>query len=227
MGKYRHELKFSISSKQAAILKKRLAMIMNIDANSYNSDHTYLIRSLYFDDINSTAYYEKLDGVEYRKKYRIRIYNNDDRFIRLEKKLKNNDLTSKQQTLIDKRIYQLLINKEFDKIDSRGNKLLETFIIDCKIKGLIPSVIVEYKRLAYTYPICDVRITFDEEVKSGIYNYDLFDENLPLYSVINPDTVILEVKFNEVLPESLAIILGTIPSCRQAVSKFAICRSVK
>ncbi len=227
MRKYRHELKFSISSPQAEILKSKLAILMAVDTNSYNQDNTYLIRSLYYDDINSTAYYEKLDGVEYRRKYRIRIYNNDDQFIRLEKKLKNNNLTSKDQTLIDKRTYQLLINKEFDKINSSGSKLLQEFIMECKLKGLIPSVIVEYKRLAYTYPICDVRVTFDEEIKSGLYDYDLFNKDLPLYGVIDPKKVVLEVKFNEVLPESLAIILATIPNCRQAISKFALCRSVK
>ena len=72
-----------ISKNTGEILKQKLKTIMDIDKNSYNEDNTYQIRSLYFDDPQNTAYYEKLDGVEYRKKYRIRIYNKYDNFIRL------------------------------------------------------------------------------------------------------------------------------------------------
>jgi hypothetical protein len=121
----------------------------------------------------------------------------------------------------------LLIDKEFDKIDTSNDELLSQFILDCKLKGLIPSVMVEYTRLAYTYPTCDVRITFDENIRSGRYGYDLLEKDMPLYTVLDPRTLVLEVKFYEVLPEHIAIILSTIPSIRKAVSKFALCRSVK
>ena len=84
MRKYRNEIKFIISKNIAEILKQRLSLIMDLDTNSFNDDNSYFIRSLYFDDEDSKAYYEKIDGVEYRKKYRIRIYNLDDKFIRLE-----------------------------------------------------------------------------------------------------------------------------------------------
>ena len=55
------------------ILKQRLNMVMDIDKNSVNLDNTYYIRSLYFDDPSSSAYYEKLNGVLYRTKYRINV----------------------------------------------------------------------------------------------------------------------------------------------------------
>ena len=86
--KYRHELKFKISNSAAEVLKQKLSLILGKDNNAYYEDGSYLIKSLYFDDLNSNSYYEKMDGILYRKKYRIRIYNNDDSFIRLEKKMK-------------------------------------------------------------------------------------------------------------------------------------------
>ena len=73
----------------------------------------------------------------------------------------------------------------------------------------------------------DIRITFDSNISSGRYNYDLFDKKLTTFSVLNPNKVILEVKFNEFLPEHISLILSTVPSFRQAVSKFALCRSIK
>lgn len=227
--KYRHGIKFIISKQMSLILKQRLALAMDVDKNSVNLDNTYFIRSLYFDDINSTAYYEKIDGVLYRKKYRIRIYNNDSSFIRLERKWKHNNMTSKDQLKISKENCINLLTNQFDNIDKDllNNNLMKEFITDIKVFGLKPSVIVDYKRLAYTYPISEVRITFDERIKSGLYNCNLFNMNRITYDVIDNNEVVLEVKFNEVLPEHISIILQTIPMYRQAVSKFALCRSIK
>lgn len=224
--KYRHELKFKISNSAAEVLKQKLSLILKKDKNAYYSDGSYLIKSLYFDDLDSSSYYEKMDGVLYRKKYRIRIYNNNDEFIRLEKKMKHNTYTAKEQILISKDIYSKILNGKLDEIDSPTG-LLEEFITNSKIKHLVPSVIVLYHRTAFTYPISEVRITFDSHIQSGLYNYDLFDKNVPMYNVSESGKQVLEVKFNEVLPLHIANILNDIPSCKEAVSKFAICRSIK
>ena len=224
--KYRHELKFKISNSAAEVLKQKLSLILKKDKNAYYSDGSYLIKSLYFDDLDSSSYYEKMDGVLYRKKYRIRIYNNNDEFIRLEKKMKHNTYTAKEQILISKDIYSKILNGKLDEIDSPTG-LLEEFITNSKTKHLVPSVIVLYHRIAFTYPISEVRITFDSHIQSGLYNYDLFDKNVPMYNVSESGKQVLEVKFNEVLPLHIANILNDIPSCKEAVSKFAICRSIK
>ena len=224
--KYRHELKFKISNSAAEVLKQQLSLILKKDKNAYYSDGSYLIKSLYFDDLDSSSYYEKMDGVLYRKKYRIRIYNNNDEFIRLEKKMKHNTYTAKEQMLISKDIYSKILNGKLDEIDSPTG-LLEEFITNSKTKHLVPSVIVLYHRTAFTYPISEVRITFDSHIQSGLYNYDLFDKEVPMYDVSEPGKQVLEVKFNEVLPLHIANILNDIPSCKEAVSKFAICRSIK
>ena len=224
--KYRHELKFKISNNAAEILKQKLSLILGKDKNAYYSDGSYLIKSLYFDDRDSSSYYEKMDGVLYRKKYRIRMYNDVDTFIRLEKKMKHNNYTAKEQMLISKDIYSKILNGKVDEIDNPEGLLFE-FIINYKNKGLVPSVIVEYHRTAFTYPISDVRITFDSNIQSSLYNYDLFNTSYPRYTVDEPGKQVLEVKFNEVLPLHIANILNDIPACREAVSKFAICRSIK
>lgn len=227
MRKYRNEIKFIISKNMAEVLKQRLSLIMSVDTNSYNSDNSYLIRSLYFDNEDSDAYYEKMDGVEYRKKYRIRIYNFDDKFIRLECKYKHNNMTSKDQILIDKEVCSKIIDGNIDEIDLEKDNLLRQFAIDYRFNRLMPSIIVDYNRVAFTYHVSDVRITFDSKIKSGLYNYNLFDKNATTYSVIDDNEMVLEVKFNEILPESIAVILQTVPTFRQAFSKFATCRNIK
>lgn len=227
MRKYRNEIKFVINKDSAEILKKKLSLLMDVDSNSVYEDNSYLIRSLYFDNVYSDAYYEKIDGVEYRKKYRIRLYNNDTSFIRLECKYKHENKTSKDQILIDKNICDKIINGNIEELDISSNNLLTKFVIDYRTRNLRPSIIVDYKRLAYTYPVSDVRVTFDSKIRSGRYNYNLYDEDLGTYKVIDDNEVVLEVKFNEILPEQIAIVLATVPMIRQAFSKFATCRSIK
>ena len=224
--KYRHELKFKISNSAAEVLKQKLSLVMDVDKNAYFDDGSYLIKSLYFDDLDSTSYYEKMDGVLYRKKYRIRIYNNDDSFIRLEKKMKHNNYTAKEQMLISKDIYSKILDGKIEEINDADGLLLE-FLNDIRTKHLVPSIIVGYHRTAFTYPISDVRITFDSNIQSGLYNYDLFNTHMPTYTVDEVGKQVLEVKFNEVLPLHIANILNDIPACREAVSKFALCRSIK
>ena len=224
--KYRHELKFKISNSAAEILKQKLSLILGKDKNAFYKDGSYLIKSLYFDDIESNSYYEKMDGVLYRKKYRIRMYNNDDSFIRLEKKMKHNNYTAKEQMLISKDIYSKILDGRINEIDDAEGLLLE-FLNEIRTKKLIPSIIVGYHRTAFTYPISEVRITFDSLISSGRYNYDLFDNTMPSYVVDEVGKQVLEVKFNEVMPLHIAKLLNDIPACREAVSKFAICRSIK
>lgn len=225
--KYRHEIKYLINKQTKEILERKLALLLDVDKNSYNEDNTYLIRSLYFDDLKNTAYYEKQDGVLYRKKYRIRIYNMQDNFIRLECKYKHNNMTSKESILLTKEICSKIISGNIDDIDISKDNILRKFIIDMKLKHLRPSIIVDYKRLAYTYPVSEVRITFDSMIKSGVYNYDIFDNQRTYTSVIDDDYLVLEVKYNEILPETIAIILSTISLNREAYSKFATCRNLK
>ena len=223
MRKYRHEIKYLISKNHAEILKQRLSLLMDVDKNGENG---YLIRSLYFDTPDSKAYYEKLDGVEFRSKYRIRIYNKDNNFIRLERKLKHNNLTSKDQTIIDRKLCEQIIENKMLNINT-SDELLNRFLVEMKTKNLKPSVMVDYYRLAFTYPVSDVRITFDDDIKSGLYNYDLFDYEKIDYNILENDTLILEVKYNEILPETIASILKTVPLVRASFSKFANCRKLK
>ena len=128
--------------------------------------------------------------------------------------------------MISKDIYSKILKGKINEIDGAEGLLLE-FLNYYKTKGLVPSIIVQYHRKAFTYPISDVRITFDSNIQSGLYTYDLFDEDAPVYTVDEKGKQVLEVKFNEILPLHIANILNDIPSCREAVSKFALCRSIK
>jgi len=223
--RFRYEIKYLINSSQAEILKYRLSLLMDKDNNAI--DGYYFIRSLYFDDVNNTAYYEKIDGLEEREKYRIRFYNYDHSYIILELKGKKNNLTYKRQNRITEEDYNNIINQNYDKINIEGRKVLEDFITKSKRNNLIPSIIVDYSRQPFIYPVEDVRITFDEDISSGRFDYDLFSKELLPYRVLEPNEIILEVKFNTFLPKTIRKVLDTVPKTRIAVSKFALCKEKK
>ena len=225
--KYRNELKFILSPIWAEILKHRLSFVMDIDENATNKDNTYLVRSLYFDDFENSAYYDKITGEKSRYKYRIRIYNLDHGVIKLERKEKERNLIHKKAMTISEDVYNEIVSGNINLELTKNDDLLAEFIRDMETKDLRPSVIVNYKRLAYTYPAEDTRVTFDEGVASGRFDYNLFSKDILLYDILNSNETIIEVKFNNGIPSHIASILNSIPTIRQAVSKYTICYEKK
>ena len=95
----RHELKYYINPAELEALGRRLARVMRLDSHC-KGGRAYNVRSLYFDDAFDSAYYDKMDGVMTRDKYRLRIYNHSGEVIFLERKRKLGDLVQKSLSLI-------------------------------------------------------------------------------------------------------------------------------
>ena len=81
---YRNELKQYINIGDYIILRNRLEVICSKDKHAQRSGK-YKIRSLYFETPDDKALREKLDGVNNREKFRLRYYDDDFSFIKLEK----------------------------------------------------------------------------------------------------------------------------------------------
>ena len=88
---FRHEYKHYLNYGDYLINRKRLDAVMKRDPHA-GPEGIYHIRSLYFDNANDKALLEKISGISEREKFRIRCYNADSEFIRLEKKVKQSGL---------------------------------------------------------------------------------------------------------------------------------------
>ncbi len=220
----RHEIKYFISDAAHAQLSSLLSAVLHRDKHA-NSRGEYFIRSLYFDDASDSAYYQKLDGIEMRDKYRIRIYNCSDQLIFLERKHKQGEFISKSSVRITRRLCDQLIEGRADGLHASQSQLLQDMYREMRTKLLKPAVIVDYTREAYTHPAEDIRITFDKKLHSGLFNHNLFDPMLNGVSPLESGKMILEVKFNRYLPEYIRGILSTVPSQCCAISKYTLCRS--
>lgn len=219
----RHELKYFINPAEMAALRARLRPALAMDSHCVDG-RPYVVRSLYFDDINDSAFYDKQAGVMHRDKYRIRVYHYSDQAIFLERKRKMGDLIQKSSVQITRRLCDQLVAGDPAGLYRASNPLLQDMYVQMRTRLLRPRVIVDYAREAYLHPAEDVRITFDLNLRSGLHSLDLFNPKLPTVCPHDRDAEILEVKFNNYLPDHIARLLSGISAERSAVSKYVLCR---
>ena len=221
----RHELKFYINEMQYFVLSGVLDQILQRDPNGdeYNEYH---IRSCYFDTVYNTALHDKTAGVQHRDKYRIRIYNFSDRVIKLECKTKVGNLISKRSLSIPKLLCEQLLAGDPTGLETTRSGLLNDVYREMTVNLLRPVVLVDYVREAYLHPAEEVRITFDKQLRSGLYSKDLFNPYVPTVPPFDNNVVILEIKYNHALPSYIRDILGTYcqGACPSAISKYTWCR---
>lgn len=222
-AKFRHELKHYINYSDYLAIRNRLRTIMHIDRNA-NADNEYRIRSLYFDNVYDKALMEKVVGIPKRDKFRIRFYNDNHNFIRLEKKSKIRGLCLKDSERITKEECIRIINGDIEFLRNSGKNLFADLYIQMKENLMKPRTVVDYTREAYIYPIGNVRITFDKSIRTGLNSVNLFDNNLPTIETIDHKYIILEVKFDEFLPQVIQDIIQVNERRATSISKYEAAR---
>lgn len=219
--KFRHEWKHEITVPDCLVLSSRLSATARRDAHGQNG--RYQIRSLYFDDAHDTALREKIDGVNRREKFRIRYYNNDTSYICLEKKSKCSGLCGKRSVLLSAHEVQSLLSGSLDWMPDSGRPLVQELYWKMKTTGLRPKTIVDYTRDAYVYPAGNVRVTLDSGIRTGLDSTDFLNPS----SVTIPAgdaPIILEVKWDEFLPDVIRDAIQLPGRHASAFSKYAACR---
>lgn len=226
-GNYRHELKFLCREQELYLIENKIRHICKLDANVETSGN-YLIKSLYFDTYNDQCYFENQAGVDDRKKYRIRIYNNSTDIIKLECKYSFHNKKKKEMCGISRQQCEILmrgIPGEIMPDMFSGQELLRCFLLEKNMNLLLPKVIVEYTRTPYVYAAGNVRITFDRTIRSSFQVAHFLDDNITFRSILPTDIHILEVKYNEILPAAILELLTTGHSLsKTSFSKYSLCR---
>jgi hypothetical protein len=221
---FRHELKYEIDPLEYNVLKKKLLTVLKPDPYMVPNNR-YNVRSLYFDDCHDTALLDKEAGIYKRKKYRIRIYNGSDAYIKFERKTKIGDYMLKESTRITRGVADKLIAKDFTSLLKIDSKLLHDFYLETRCNLMRPVVIVEYEREAYVHPIGSVRITFDTQLRTALGCLDLFSNSTCTMNTNDQTAIILEVKYNEVLPQFICGLFPDTIRPKLAIGKFVICRN--
>jgi hypothetical protein len=163
-----------------------------------------------------------VNGIRDRKKFRVRVYNYQSNVIKLERKIKRENVTEKSHIQISKEEYDTLISGDVSFLRHKDDVVAKDFYLYYRTKNLRPRVVVEYRREAFIYKYGDVRITFDYLLKAGVFQKDLFSNGY-MISAIPYDQIILEVKFTGYFPDVIRNIIQINNLQRQSISKYAKC----
>ncbi len=197
--RWRHEFKYMIDAKQEGILLVKAQGILSRDPHVMQ-DGTYLIRSLYFDDMNDTCLAENLSGSDPRSKFRIRYYNSNIDRIVLEKKNKSHGMCLKESCELTKEECLTLMSGQFPIILDDMPDIKKKLLSELEIRGLFPKTIVTYERVPFIYNGGNVRVTFDRKLTSS-EDIELFlTHDYRQRPVFPCGYSVLEVKWDEVMP---------------------------
>ena len=209
----RHEIKHQISSLDDLVLQRRISKVLKHDDHN---DGIYYVTSLYFDSLDDDVLKEKIDGHKKRAKYRLRYYEDDTSYIKLEKKYKDKDLSGKVSTLITYEEVKMILAGEYAFLLDGDPLKIELYT---KLKaGFRPKSLVRYKREAFIYPYGNIRITFDRNIKISNAYMSFLDPDHH-YMRLMSDTI-LEVKYDNYLPDIVRMLVN-MDTRHNAYSKYA------
>lgn len=227
--KYRNEIKYICTNQMLALIEGRIRHVCSLDRNVGDAG-IYTIQSAYFDDYRDSGYYDNEDGCDPREKFRIRIYNGDLGRIALECKQKNRGMIHKESCLISRELCaaffqdkKSVIQDAFCGEEASGKALLKKFILQYQTVFLRPKVVIRYDRTPYVYAAGNVRITFDRNIEASAAVNDLAGEKI-FRPVMQTGYHVLEVKYDELLPDFLYNLLQIPQLQRTNYSKYYIGR---
>lgn len=219
---YRNELKHLINAGDRAAIIANMRAVAQPDPHA-GPDGKYLIRSLYFDNLNDTALREKVDGVNEREKFRIRYYNGYTGLIHLEKKVKRGGLGYKVSATLTAEEAQRIVDGDVTWMATSGRALVVELYSKMKSQLLRPKTIVDYTRTPFVYQPGNVRVTIDENIRTGLSCTDFLNPECVTIPA-EAGTIILEVKWDEFLPNVIRRAVQ-VPNRRVgAFSKYQVCR---
>ena len=221
--KFRHELKYVVSGAQLEMLRNRIEHLLPRDRHA-GEDGGYAIRSLYFDDYNNRCFYENENGTDPREKFRIRIYNHSTEKITLECKRKERGMTHKDSCrLTVEQTRELMEGRALPDIAAQP-PLLQKLTKEMLLRRMRPVVIVSYDRVPYVYKNGNVRVTFDKNIASSKDVGAFLQETVPGRPIMPAGRQLLEVKYDEFLPDYIYNNLQLNNLQQTAFSKYYLCR---
>lgn len=92
------------------------------------------------------------------------------------------------------------------------------------LQGLRPKTIVDYTREAFTFDAGHVRVTLDYNIRTGLKCTDFLNSDCITIPAGDPNKIILEVKWDNYLPDIIKDIVQLEGRRGAAFSKYAACR---
>jgi len=220
----RQEKKYLISIDQYYTLSRRLSGILMED--KYSGGDGYLIRSLYFDGIDDHDFVEKIDGIEVRKKIRLRNYGADSQTAKLEIKQKQGIMQRKRSLTLGKKQSLRLISGDYSVLLECNSDFADECFGIMNIQCYRPKATITYTRKVFIAKENKIRITFDHHIRGSESNFNIFSDNLVENTIFDQSLVVMEVKYNDFLLSYIKDIVNDVNTSQLAVSKYCLGRTI-
>lgn len=211
----RKEIRYSINYVDYKRILTLLKITMAKDKNA-KEDGTYKIKTIYFDNYNKEIAIKKKLDINDVRKYRIRMYNDDDKNIFLERKTNVNGYILKKKEGIKKETVQNIIKGDIKELLEEEANLKTELYLNMNLKQIRPIFILQYERTAFTDEISKTRITIDKNIQSTTNCSKYFEDIEGPYN----DKYILEIKYETYIPDYIKSIMTSINGKQVTKSKF-------
>ncbi|MEV0590113.1 polyphosphate polymerase domain-containing protein [Nonomuraea cavernae] len=226
----RYEIKYLVDAALVGELREELEQVL--DRDKHSGDQGYGIWSVYYDTRQLRFYWEKIEGLKFRRKLRIRHYG--DRFavgpdtpVFVEIKQRVNRVTQKRRVRLPYRdALRLCDGRELIEHDPSTRGFVEEVLdLVCRL-DLHTTAMTGYQRHAYVGREADVglRVTFDQRIRGRDRDFHLGADAENRF-IVPPRKAIMEVKANERVPYWLTDLTAKRNLQVVRVSKY--CQSVE
>lgn len=218
----RYELKYQIKASSLRTLIPDLLKFLRPDDHGGKTGF-YTVSSLYFDTPDLDCYRNKLDGLLFRRKLRIRIYPgapDSQAFVEIKQRI-NRTVQKKRAPMPLEDAYALCSGDPCVLSDPEDRDIADEVHYLVRALHLTPQNVLTYNRQAFAGHFVDpgLRVTFDTMVRSRRAGFDL-GENRPSSLVWPADMAIMEIKINERIPHWLSNMLARHQCFLTRVSKY-------
>lgn len=216
----RFELKYRLHYEQVEEFLERVGPYVRRDAHS-SAEGFYRVVSLYYDSPDLVCFWDKIDGVKFRRKIRVRLYDDSARHAFLE-------IKQRIDQTVQKRRMRAELGDILRSLDHGGaaegqepDPVLDEAIFLRHAFHMEPRVIVSYNRAAFFARYeHGLRITLDRNLRYSRFRgaFDFHSGRDKFF--LPPHELVLEVKFNEVIPTWLCSCLNGMDLQAVRISKY-------
>ena len=232
----RNEKKYLVPNRLMEPLRRRVNNFVRPDIFARDNPEglpQYTVKSIYYDSRHLDAYQEKLSGLLFRRKFRVRGYHGpepEDQVV-LEIKRKIENKVKKYRAFVEyAHLDDLLESGQIDEFvqnteyEPKAREDAGRFLYHLKKRQFVPTCLIAYDREAY-HGLLDngVRITFDKNLRSRMFplTRQLFSEEQ--LEKFFPSHFILEIKyFTEEMPRWARSIIQEFRLRNEALSKYTL-----
>ncbi|MCD5422573.1 polyphosphate polymerase domain-containing protein [Rhodococcus pyridinivorans] len=226
----RYEIKYFVDEMKVPELRRELAARM--DTDPYSPHGGYPVTSLYYDTPDLRFYWEKIEGLKFRRKVRMRLYGDpaactDDSPVQVEIKQRVNRVTQKRRTALPYGVALRWLNGREDiECDDSQRPFVDEVSSLVGNLDLRPIVTTGYLREAFVGRDADLglRVTIDHKVHGRDRDFD-FASGAENRFIIPPKLAVVELKANERVPYWATDLTARLDMSVIRVSKY--CQSVE